>query len=155
VKTADSTARYARQDWDDECFAVFGEGRDPRPCPVCAHTGFYGPRITAPDRHYRQCRFCGFTQDVGGEPETYVPTAHACLKWPTCARAPYLWWVPAGTDSYRCTFCGEQVAVADARVVRPVDDPDHPWWRVPQGRNRFYYQRFWENWPVTQGRTFV
>ncbi len=52
---------YSREDWDIETYEVFGEGRDPNPCPRCERIGFYGPRIEEPSLRYRQCRFCGFT----------------------------------------------------------------------------------------------
>ncbi|NIN11525.1 MAG: hypothetical protein GTN62_08470 [Gemmatimonadales bacterium] len=146
---------YTLTDWEEEAFATFGEGQAPGPCPECGRTGFYGPRVADPERRYRQCRFCGFTQDVGQPPTQYRPTAHSCGEWPQCARASYIWWVPPGLGSYRCPFCGEDVKVSEALVARPVDDPDHPWWRVPQRRKRFYYLRFWENWEYTKGRVHL
>jgi len=146
---------YSLADWEDDCFHMFGEGRDPEPCPECGRTAFYGPRILDPDRRFRQCRFCGFTQDVAGEPVFYVPTRHDCQSWPTCARAPYLWWVDPDLASYRCPYCKEDVEVKAATVRRPVDDKEHPWWRVPQNRKRFYYLRFWENWEITKGRVHL
>ncbi len=146
---------YTQADWDDECFANFGEGRDPAPCPACGRTGFYGPRIEDPDRRYRACRFCGFTQDVDGAAQRYRPTAHDCAPWPTCAKAPYLWWVAPGVASYTCPFCRERAVVSKCLVSAPVDDSNHPWWKVPQRRNRAYYVRFWENWDPTKGRVYL
>ncbi len=141
--------------WEEECFRAFGEGRPPAPCPACDRTGFYGPRFLDPDRRYRQCRFCGFTQDVDTAPTRYLPTVHQCDAWPECARAPYIWWVAPDTEAYRCAFCQGQVDVAISQVTPPFDDADHPWWRVPQDRKRFYYLRFWENWEVTKGRVHL
>jgi hypothetical protein len=146
---------YSQADFEEECFEQFGEGRDPEPCPVCERVGFYAPRIVDPDGRFRQCRFCGFTQHVEGPALTYVPIRHDCSDWPECARAPYLWWIPPEQETFRCAYCGESVSVADAIVPRPVDDKDHPWWRVPQGKKRFYYRRFWENWEVTKGRVHL
>jgi len=151
----ESPMTYTAAEWEEECMASFGEGRDPGPCPDCGRTGFYGPRIDATDRHYRQCRFCGFTQMVGEEPIQHQPTVHGCAEWPVCARAPYVWWVRGDVESYLCPFCGKRVSVADATIPRPVDDPSHAWWKVPQHRNRFYYVRFWENWEVTRGRVHL
>jgi hypothetical protein len=146
---------YSPQDWEEDCMASFGEGRDPSPCPDCGRTGFYGPRIDATERHYRQCRFCGFTQMVGEEPQRSRPTAHDCDAWPECARAPYLWWVGPEIESYLCPYCGKRASVADALAPRPVDDTSHSWWKVPQNRKRSYYMRFWENWEVSNGRVFL
>ncbi len=84
---------FSRADWEAACFAAFGEGRDPAICPDCGRTGFYGPRIEEPERRYRQCRFGGFTQGVDRAPERYRPTVHRCTHWPSCAHAPYVWWV--------------------------------------------------------------
>lgn len=148
-------APYSLDDWDAETFAGFGEGRNPASCPECGRSAFYGPRIDSTDRRYRQCRFCGFTQAVDEPAVRHTPTVHACDPWPECARAPYLWWVAPWVDSYPCPFCRQRVDVAAARVQRPVDDPNHPWWRVPQDRRSFYYRRLWANWPVTQGRTYL
>ena len=155
LPTRPSGATYSLDDWDADAFASFGEGRDPASCPECGRTAFYGPRIDAADRRYRQCRFCGFTQTVDEPAVRYVATVHACASWPECARAPYVWWVAPWADSYPCPFCRQRVDVSPARVQRPVDEPKHPWWRVPQDRRRSYYFRFWENWPVTHGRVYL
>ncbi len=146
---------YPLEQWDEDCFAAFGEGRDPSPCPDCGRTGFYGPRIDATDRRYRQCRFCGFTQMVDEDATRYQPTVHTCEAWPECARAPYIWWVPSDVTSFLCPFCHARLPVETVRVVGPVQDRKHPWWRVPQGRSRPYYMRFWENWAVTKGRVHL
>jgi hypothetical protein len=45
--------------------------------------------------------------------------------------------------------------VSRSLVKRPVDDAEHPWWKVPQGRKRSYYIRFWDNWEFTKGRSFM
>lgn len=146
---------YSAADWEEECLAAFGEGRDPEACPDCGRTGFYGPRVDATERHYRQCRFCGFTQMVGEAPCRYQPTVHQCDDWPECARAPYIWWLAPEVESFLCPFCSKRMRVGEALVTPPVHDPEHPWWKVPQDRARFYYSRFWENWGVTSGRVYL
>ncbi len=155
ARPLDADSSYTIQVWDAECYAVFGEGRDPVPCPACGRTGFYGPRIAEPAERYRACRFCGFTQHVGGRPERYQPTVHGCDGWPECARAPYIWWVPPNRTAYTCSHCAKRVAVADHVVAAPAADSRHPWWKVPQHRTRAYYRRFWENWPVSKGRIYL
>lgn len=145
---------YPSAVWDEEAFAAFAEGRDPQACPACGRVGFFGPRVIGIVKH-RACRFCGFYQEADGEAGRATPTVHGCADWPTIARAPYLWWVPPGERSYTCAFCGGTVIVEEHGVTPPSENPEHPWWRVPQGRNRFYYARFWDNWPFTKGRVFL
>jgi len=158
-KPADMPIAFASQPypasaWDEDAFAAYAEGRDPRPCPVCGRVGFYGPRVVGVMK-VRACRFCGLYQEAEGAVMRATPTVHACAEWPEIARAPYIWWVPPGDASYTCSFCRNVVKAADCLVTPPSEDPKHPWWRVPQGRNRFYYARFWENWPFTKGRVFL
>lgn len=141
--------------WDEEAFAAFAEGRDPAPCPACGRVGFYGPRATDEAHRFRECRFCGFHQVVGKRASRALPTVHGCPGWPEVARAPYIWWVPADVEAYECVFCKRTVPVSEHLVTAPSEDPQHPWWRVPQGKSRFYYARFWENWPFTKGRVFL
>ncbi len=143
---------FTRADWERACWEAFGEGRAPAPCPLCHRTGFYAPRFEEPDRRFRQCRFCGFTQAVGRMPERHRATVHRCAPWPTCARAPYVWWVAPRKASYRCPFCGERVIVPRALIPPPADDPRHPWQQVPQRKSRFYYEQFWGRWACTKGR---
>jgi hypothetical protein len=146
---------YSNQDWDDECVYLFAEGRDPAPCPACGRTGFYGPRVAGKNRRYRECRFCGLYQAVGEPAQRALPTAHGCDTWPEIAKAPYIWWLVPGTEGYECPFCGARATLAEDRVSNPAEDSEHPWHRVPQGRNRFYYARFWENWAYTKGRVVL
>ncbi|HEX9632774.1 MAG TPA: hypothetical protein VGA02_09940 [Gemmatimonadales bacterium] len=158
-KPADMPVAFASQPytasaWDEDAFAAYAEGRDPRPCPVCGRVGFFGPRVVGVMK-VRACRFCGLYQEAEGPPLRATPTVHACAEWPEIARAPYIWWVPPGDASYTCSFCRTVVKAADCLVTPPSEDSKHPWWRVPQGRNRFYYARFWENWPFTKGRVFL
>jgi hypothetical protein len=142
--------------WDEDAFAAFAEGRDPTPCPACGRVGFYGPRVAGPTGvRLRACRFCGFYQVAGGPPARAHPTAHGCPDWPEIARARYVWWAAPDETSYLCPFCQETVQVGDHATGVPSEDPNHPWWRVPQGKTRFYYARFWENWPFTRGRVFL
>ncbi len=146
---------FSEGDWDAESFALFAEGANPRPCPHCERTGFYGPRFAEPDLKYRACRFCGLWQEVGGAPGRYVPTSHDCEEWPVISKAPYLWWVAPETRSYVCPFCELLVAVSLAKVPVPSDTPDHPWWKIPQHRRQSFYQRLWQNWECSAGRTVL
>jgi len=155
VLPAQEGVAYTQAAWDDEAFTLFAEGRDPAPCPSCGRVGFYGPRVGGDGVRSRACRFCGFYQAVDSPPTRGQAAAHRCATWPEIARAPYLWWLPPGSESYHCPFCDEQVTLAESRATAPSDDPSHPWWKVPQGRSRFYYARFWENWPYTKGRVFL
>jgi hypothetical protein len=152
---AEEGVEYTVAAWDEECFALFAEGRDPGVCPACGRTGFYGPRVGPDGERYRSCRFCGFYQRVLERPRRAQPSVHGCAWWPEVARAPYIWWAGPGEAEYRCPFCQARVKAANHKVTAPSDDPGHPWWKVPQGRNRFYYSRFWENWPYTRGRAFL
>jgi hypothetical protein len=145
---------YPASDWDQDAFAMFAEGRDPRPCPACGRIGFYGPRVAGVIKH-RSCRFCGFYQEADGTPARAQPTAHGCSDWPEIARAPYVWWLAPGETQFTCPFCKGPVSADEHLVTSPSDDPRHPWWKVPQGKNRFYYARFWDNWPFTKGRVFL
>lgn len=153
---------YTENDWDEESYQLFVERGDPRPCPECGRTGFYGPRAADPGLKYRACRFCGFWQLVGQEPTHLRATAHACSAWPSCARAPYVWWVQPDQRTYKCPYCDQQVVlesrnafVKGAALETPATDANHPWHKVPQGRSYSYYLRFWENWPVTKGRVIL
>ncbi|HET7038318.1 MAG TPA: hypothetical protein VFH97_00430 [Gemmatimonadales bacterium] len=155
VLPAQEGVPYTQAAWDDEAFMLFAEGRDPTACPSCGRIGFYGPRVGGDGTRLRACRFCGFLQVVNQPPNRAVPAAHHCPTWPEVAKAPYVWWLAPGVTSYHCPFCDEQVTLEESRVTAPSDEPSHPWWKVPQGRSRFYYARFWENWPYTKGRVFL
>lgn len=148
-------AAYSQADWDEETFALFAEGRDPAACPLCSRTGFYGPRVSEALGNYRECRFCGFFQKAGGPAELATPVRHGCDGWPEIARAPYVWWIPPGRDTWVCGFCKAESTVEETRTAGPYEDDAHPWWKVPQARTRFYYARLWENWPFTKGRVFL
>jgi hypothetical protein len=160
--TDDRTLTYSRDAWEEESYELFVERAEPRPCPKCGRTGFYGPRASDPGLKYRQCRFCGFWQAAGGRPVQFRPTIHGCEEWPECARAPYIWWVHPDDRRYTCPFCSQQVNVESHNtfmkgvlVLAPIQDLDHPWRKVPQNRPYSYYQRFWENWPCTKGRVIL
>ena len=86
---------------------------------------------------------------------------HDCKGWPVIAHAPYVWWIPADERWYMCNFCGQRTAVESSNafmravgMVPPADDPQHPWWLVPQNETYSFYVRFWEQWPATKGRAF-
>jgi hypothetical protein len=160
--TGDQTLTFSRDDWEEESYELFVERADPRPCPKCGRTGFYGPRASDPGLKYRQCRFCGFWQATGGQPVQFRPTVHGCEEWPECARAPYIWWVHPEDKRYTCPYCSQQVTVESHNtymkgvlVLAPFYNLDHPWRKVPQNRPYEYYQRFWENWPCTKGRVIL
>ena len=146
---------YKESHWEEESFSIFAEGANPRPCPECGRTGFYGPRYIEPDGKVRACRFCGFWQRVGGAVKQFLPTMHTCAEWPEISRAQYVWWVAPDTESYTCPFCKDAVQVALSIVPVPREDPDHPWWRIPQNRSQSFYQRLWKNWPYSAGRTIL
>lgn len=162
ISEKNQSATYTETDWDGESYTLFAERGDPAGCPECGRTGFYGPRAAGGGRKYRECRFCGFAQDVGQPPIRLGPTVHGCEEWPACAKAPYVWWVHPNEESYKCPYCGKKVTVISrnffaksALITGPSEDPEHPWWRVPQNRTYAYYLRFWENWPITKGRVFL
>ena len=153
---------YSEQEWDEDSYSLFGERTDPKPCPSCGRTGFFGPRAADPGVKFRCCRFCGFYQVVGEEPVQLLPVVHKCDDWPECAKAPYVWWVHPNDQSFRCPFCGRESDITSRNVFKPgvlVDGPsetfDHPWKKVPQNRPYGYYQRFWENWEFTRGRVVL
>jgi len=160
--TGDRALTFSRKDWEEESYELFVERGDPRPCPKCGRTGFYGPRASDPGLKYRQCRFCGFWQAAGGPPLQFRPTVHGCEEWPECARSPYIWWVHPNDRRYTCPYCSQQVTVESHNtymkgvlVLAPFYNLDHPWRKVPQNRPYSYYQRFWENWPCTKGRVIL
>ncbi|HEX9692302.1 MAG TPA: hypothetical protein VGA22_09420 [Gemmatimonadales bacterium] len=155
ITRAEHRLVYTPKDWDAEAYRNYGEGRNPAPCPVCRRTGFYGPRVVAPDYRYRQCRFCGFTQEAGGAPTEFRPIVHDCKDWPVVAKAPYTWWVSLNETTFHCPFCQAHAEIEQVAVAPPVRDSAHPWWKVPQHRTRFYYARFWDNWDYTKGRAFL
>jgi hypothetical protein len=123
---------YTESDWEEESYRLFMERSDPAPCPQCGRTGFFGPRAADPGLKFRACRFCGFWQAIGEKKQ------------------------------FDCPYCGQVAKVESHNAfergsaqLAPVDDPDHPWRKVPQGRPYSYYLRFWENWPVTKGRVIL
>lgn len=158
--TAPATLEFTEEHWNDESYALVAERANPRCCPRCGSTGFYGPRALG--RKSRACRFCGFYQEVGARPVRLKPVVHGCKPWPECAKAPYVWWVHPKEQWYDCPFCGLRVPVTGNNgfmkgtlVTAPSDDPAHPWWRVPQDRDYAYYLRFWHNWKCTKGRVVM
>lgn len=148
-------AAYTFETWEEELYRLYALGADPDPCPQCGSTGFFGPRFAEPNLRLRSCRFCGFWQEIAEAPQRAIPLVHDCESWPQAARAPYLWWVPPSRSSLTCPFCDAAAPVAAHRVAAPSDEPEHPWWKVPQGRPADYYRRFWENWEATKGRVVL
>jgi|SRR5436309_3216259 len=143
-------AAYTPAHWDQEFLAIFARRTAPQPCPQCRRTGFFGPR-KAGDRTYRLCKFCGAYQATGGPMVQCLATVHNCQQWLTVAGAPYIWWVQPHETQHPCPYCGASVQVAAARVKRPVEDPGHAWWRVPQNMSFDEAARFW----VQQGAARV
>lgn len=143
---------YSFETWEDDLYRLYALGEDPEPCPQCGLTGFFGPRFVEPNLRLRSCRFCGLWQEIDKAPQMATPVVHGCDGWPQAARAPYLWWVPPTATSFQCPFCRHRADTAASRVTPPSDDPQHPWWKVPQRRDADYYRRFWENWEATRGR---
>lgn len=159
-KRPESKAKaYSAEDWEQASYALLAERRDPEHCPSCGLTGFYGPRARDDTPKFRECRFCGFYQEVGQQPTRRQPVAHNCDKWPEVAGAPYVWWVAADQRSYHCSFCDNAAVIETSNVfakgsgiVAPSDDPHHPWWHVPQDQSYSFYYKYWEQWPSTKGR---
>ncbi len=133
---------YRESDWDAESQALL-EGAKPAACPECGLTGFYGPRRGSPEEKYRMCTFCGFRQRVSGPAERWRAVAHRCESWPEVAGAPYVEWMDPQEREHRCPFCAATVDVERAAVPRPVDDPEHPWRKVPQGMSPVDALTFW------------
>jgi hypothetical protein len=118
---------YRDEQWADEVMAtreVVTNFGSIIPCPDCATVGFYGPRAVEDAagvtvRKYRACKFCGFWQEVGGEPYRCSMFFHECG-----GRGLYDW---KTSDDYRCGFCGELVA---NRVEWPARDTTHPFHEI-------------------------
>lgn len=160
--SANTVTEYTEAHWDEDSYLLFVERADPLRCPSCGITGFYGPRAADQGLKFHSCRFCGFYQEVGGMPAQFLPVVHGCDDWPVVAKAPYVWWVPPGTDRFSCPFCSRNADVRGQNVFkrgvlaeRPAEIADHPWRKVPQDRDYGYYLRFWENWDFTKGRVVL
>ena len=153
-----SEPAYTVDDWDADSYALMAEGADPVQCPTCGFTGFFGPRALD-NKKFRECRFCGFYQEVDQPPGRHRPVTHDCEEWPEAGGAPYIWWIPADERFYECNFCGQRAVVSSTNAFQrgvgvqpPSDDPTHPWWQVPQDKSYSYYYSYWEQWPCTKGR---
>ena len=167
VSTAEAEAQpsgptFTDTDWEDQSYALMAEQAAPSPCPNCGRTGFFGPRALDGQPKFLSCRFCGYFQAVGQPPTRLRPVAHNCENWPEAAEAPYIWWIPMDEKWYVCHYCKRRLAVAGANafmkgaaVTPPADDPNHPWWKVPQNASYDTYYKLWENWPCTKGRVFL
>ncbi|UCC47879.1 MAG: hypothetical protein JSV41_10395 [Gemmatimonadota bacterium] len=136
------TLAYSEVAWSAE-MRERDRGDQPRACPACRRTGFYGPREDEAGRHYRMCQFCGFFQSVGEARAQLRPCVHPCGLVREVAGAPYITWVPREQLSYYCESCKGEAAVAESLVTSPAEDADHPWWRVPQQLSHQEYVRFW------------
>ncbi len=157
-----SVPTFTDADWEDQSYALMAEQAAPSPCPDCGRTGFFGPRALDGQPKFLACRFCGHFQAVGQAPTRLRPVAHDCENWPEAAGAPYIWLIPMSEKWYVCHYCQRRVGVARANafmkgaaVTPPADDPNHPWWKVPQDASYDTYYKLWENWPCTKGRVFL
>lgn len=139
---ASPTLEYLEAAWSAEV-RERDRGGQPRACPACRRTGFYGPREDEDGRHYRMCTFCGFLQNLGQARTQLRPCVHPCGLVPEVAGAPHITWVLSDQLSYHCDFCKGEAAVAESLVTSPAEDADHPWWRVPQELSQQEYVRFW------------
>ncbi len=153
---------FTDADWEDQSYSLMAEQAPPTPCPNCGRTGFFGPRALDGQPKFVACRFCGYFQAVGQAPTRLRPVTHDCENWPQAAGAPYIWWIPMDEKWYVCHYCQRRLAVAGrnafvrgAAVTPPADDPNHPWWKVPQGASYDTYYKLWENWRCTKGRVFL
>ncbi|NIM50357.1 MAG: hypothetical protein GTN62_09365 [Gemmatimonadales bacterium] len=145
---------YTQRDWTRDHHATVA-GANPEPCPKCGRMGFYGPRARSGDQYYRACRFCGFWQEVGGEPQYFEPTVHGCGSWPSVAGAPYIWWVHRDATAYVCPYCERDVDVKSHEARNPYLHRDHPWWKVPQRKSYRRYMKFWAQWSAAAGRPYL
>jgi hypothetical protein len=160
--TQPSVGTFTDADWEDQSYALMAEQIAPLPCPNCGRTGFFGPRALDGQPKFLSCRFCGHFQAVGQAPTRLRAVAHDCENWPEVAGAPYIWWIPLDDKWYVCHYCKRRIAVAranafmkNAAVTPPVDDPNHPWRKIPQHAPYDTYYKLWENWPCTKGRVFL
>jgi len=99
---------FSVSDWDAQFRAVFARRESPPSCPACHRSGFYGPRKSG-DRSYRMCKFCGFYQEPGHNPVQLSAAIHNCAGWPQTSGAPYVWWVQASEERFKCPACGAEV----------------------------------------------
>lgn len=113
------------------------------PCPGCQHEGFFGATWDGAERWYWLCKFCGYYREPDTAPVQLRPTTHGCPQHGLVLGALYIQWVQAHEDPFTCHFCEEKVAVEDALVPRPVDEPSHPWWQFPQGLQKREAMIFW------------
>jgi hypothetical protein len=128
------SGRFTAKEWREENSALNG-GEQPRACPGCGRTGFYRTRDDHPDkrgRQFRACTFCGFWQDVEGEPHRrirYECHGHAATSKPD--------------QAWTCPECGKRFEPKDS-VPWPSDDPSHQWWQVPQNLSQDEYITYWQ-----------
>ncbi len=79
---AASEKAYTAEQWEEESYALMAERADPGHCPSCGLTGFFGPRARDDAPKFRECRFCGFFQEVGQRAIRRRPVSHDCDQWP-------------------------------------------------------------------------
>jgi hypothetical protein len=134
---------FLEQDWK-EMMDAFQEKQPPFPCPECGRQGFYGVRSdgNTPPRLYHMCKFCGFFQNVGGDPQQLIPTVHSCGR-PAVLGTPYVQWAQPSETTRQCEGCGDTYSVASHTAQRPHDDTHHPWHQVPTSGTFEDYAAFW------------
>lgn len=121
---------YTESDWEKEMSLNKFCGRHPNwfysgctiPCPSCKSVGLYGPKLSVDEttkeinRIYRACKFCGWWQDVGGEPYFCIP-----IHCKSCNI--YDWTQPKEEKDFKsCPKCG----VKYVKTKPPSDDQNHP-----------------------------
>jgi hypothetical protein len=111
---------YTEADWAAEMAALYDAREGPPACPRCRRSGFYGPRRADKERRYRACKFCGLWQDVGKPPHLIIRYECHVADW----KEPH--------EPWNCPTCGRHFGTSQA-VGWPADNPEHPWWSVPQG----------------------
>ena len=146
------TASYSDSDWHAQMESIFTRLEPPPPCQSCNRTGFYGPREAVDGRRYSLCKFCGRYQRVGEDVVICRPTVHGCASSLQVVGAPYIRWVQPSEVSFKCE-CGVEVLSEKALVARPVDNPKHPWWQVPQNLSFSAAAAFWAQ--QGQGRVYL
>ena len=116
---------YTLKQWEEENGIVqssyhphYGSCR--LPCPNCKVIGFYAPRGDAEGRKYRACKFCGFWQEVDGEPYRYE-----AVLCPDCGC--FDWHIKF--TGQVCNNCG---GVNKTRCPWAIDCLSHPFWQLKQ-----------------------
>lgn len=90
------------------------------PCPNCKVIGFFSWR-EAGTRKYQACKFCGFWQEIDGEP-------YFCIQI-YCLICYYLNWNKPDEEKH-CNQCGKKAGEKDLVTVPPAsEDKNNPCWK--------------------------